>query len=40
MKNSKFTFHEVGNERTINEIKSLNKNKAFQECNIFITIIH
>ena len=40
MKNSKFTFYEVGNERTIKEIKSLNKNKAFQECNIFITIIH
>ena len=38
--NSKFTFHEVDNERTIKEIKSLNKNKAFQKCNIFIAIIH
>ena len=39
-KNSKFTFHEVDNERIIKEIKSLNKNKASQKSDIPITIIH
>ena len=40
LKNSKCTFHEVGNERIIKEIKSLNKNKASQKSDIPITIIH
>ena len=39
-KNSKFTFHEVDNERIIKEIKSLNKNKASQKSDFPITIIH
>ena len=39
-KNSKFTFHEVDNERIIKEIKSLNKNKASQKSDIPITIIN
>ena len=39
-KNSKFTFHEVDNEKIINEIKRLNKNKASQKSDIPITIIH
>ena len=39
-KNSKFTFHEVDNERIIKEIESLNKNKASQKSDIPITIIH
>ena len=38
-KNSKFTFHEVDNERIIKEIKRLNKNKASQS-PIFLLIIH
>ena len=40
MKNSKFTFHEVDNERTIKEIKSLIKNKFSQKSDIPITIIY
>ena len=39
-KNSKFTFHEVDNEKIIKEIKRLNKNKASQKSDIRITIIH
>ena len=39
-KNSKFTFHEVGNEKIIKEIKRLNQNKASQKSDISITIIH
>ena len=39
-KNSKFTFHEVDDERIIKEIKSLNKNKPSQKSDIPITIIH
>ena len=39
-KNSKFSFHEVDNERIIKEIKSLNKNKTSQKSDIPITIIH
>ena len=38
-KNSKFTFHEVYNEKIIKEIKRLNKNKAYQKSDIPITII-
>ena len=36
---SKFIFHEVGNEKIINEIKRLNKNKPSQKFDIPITII-
>ena len=36
---SKFIFHEVGNEKSINEIKRLNKNKPLQKFDIPITII-
>ena len=39
-KNSKFIFHEVDNEKIINEIKKLNKNKASQKSDIPMTIIH
>ena len=39
-KNSKFTFHEVDNEKIIKEIKRLDKNKDSQKSNIPITIIH
>ena len=39
-KNSKFTFHEVDNEKIIKEFKRLNKNKASQKSDIRITIIH
>ena len=38
-KNSKYTFHEVDNEKIIKEIKRLNKNKASQKFDIPITII-
>ena len=39
-KNSKFTFHEVSNEKIIKEIKRLNKNKVSQKSDIPIAIIH
>ena len=39
-KNLWFIFHEVYNEKTIKEIKTLNKNKASQKFEILITIIH
>ena len=39
-KNSKFTFHEVDNEKIIKEIKRLNKNKVSQKSDIPITIIN
>ena len=39
-KASKFTFHEVDNEKIIKDIKRLNKNKASQKPDIPITIIH
>ena len=40
IKNLKFTFHEVDNEKIIKEIKGLNKNKASQRSDIPIIIIH
>ena len=39
-KNSKFTFHEVDNEKIIKEIKRWNKNIVSQKSNIVIAIIH
>ena len=39
-KNAKFTFHEADNEKIIKEIKRLNENKASQNSDIPITIIH
>ena len=39
-KNTKFSFHEVDNERIIKEIKGLNKNKASQKFDIPIIFIH
>ena len=39
-KNSKFTFHEVDNERIIKQTKRLNKNKVSQKSDIPITNIH
>ena len=40
IKNSKFTFHKLDNEKIIKEIRRLNKNKACQRSDIPITIIH
>ena len=39
-KNSKFTFHEVDNEKIIKEVKRMKKNKASQKSDTRITIIH
>ena len=40
LKNSKFTFHEVDNEKITKKIRRLDKNKASQKSDISITIIH
>ena len=39
-KHSKFTFHQVDNEKIVKEIKRLNKNKASQKSDILTTIIY
>ena len=39
-KKTKFTFHEVDNEKIVKEIKRLNINRTIQKSNIPIAIIH